>query len=180
MASAVRAANLGERQNPSFITALPTAATDSIVVITVTPSPTIPPARPNPPAQFTSISAPPSQQTPAPGLTPAPSTPSVAAGLATSVNAVEGPYYGGVPMKSPDIHVSSFFLVLFVLGATVHGVFYQRSSKRSRQAPRNAISGLLVCFCLARVITCAFRLGWAVASTSTAVNFLALVSENAG
>lgn len=181
IASVVRASDLVERQNPSFITALPTEATNPIVVVTVTPTPTIPLVQPNPPAQLTSILTPPTQQTPAPGLlTPVPSTPSVAAGLATSVNAVEGPYYGGVPVNNPDVPILGVFVTLFLLGAMVHGMFYQMSSKRSIRASRDVTSGLLVCFCLARSIACAFRLGWATASTSTAVIFLALVSENAG
>lgn len=202
-----QASDLEERQNPGFITALPTLASATIVVVTTTASQSTaqlttssPPSPPLPPNQQTTVPSPlPLTSTPgstigtiaSTAVSTAVSTASSTAssttasgtavlGLATSVDAAQGPYFGGIPVTKPDVPIIAILLNLFLLGAVVHGVFYRLDLKRSGRAPKGIFPGLLLCFCLMRVLACTFRLAWVASSTSAAVIFLALILDQAG
>lgn len=154
------AEQLVERQNPAFITALPTVAATTLATSSTTPSSFIPPSpSPNPPQQ-------PAQQ-PAPAFTPSPSTIAVSSSsspallppavlpssveissttppatsfrptttrptqaAASAVQLVEDHYFGGIPKPSPDAVVTGIFMVLFLIGALVYGWMYWKNAKR--------------------------------------------------
>lgn len=174
-AAMAKAGIVEERQNPSFITTLPTAgqtapATRSTAVITTATSAT------TSPALLTTTSSLSIQTTSAPKPTISPTSPLPA----VAVDVFQGPYFGGVPARSPDIALTSVFLVSFLLGAIINAIIYRSKFGLSRRTKRDEISGLAGLFCLARVLSCVLRDIWAVYITSTGAIFLALVSENAG
>lgn len=171
LATIVNASHLHQRQNPGFITNLPTLSPSSVVVITTTVSPTNF-ATPQPTQVTGSLNAPVRPTPPPPLPTSAETT--------TLVNAVQGPYFGGIPGPSIDIPVTSVFLILFLLGGLTNAFFYRRNLNRSKRAPKDVVSGLVMLFCLSRVVSCTLRNVWAVTSTTTVAIFLALVSDNAG
>lgn len=202
------AEQLVERQNPAFITALPTVAPTTLLTSSTTPSSILPPSpspnAPNPPQQ------------PAPAFTPSPSTiavPSSSALLppavlpssidissttppatsfrptttrptqaeASTVEIIEDHYFGGIPKPSPDAPVTGIFMGLFVVGALVYGWMYWKNAKRpTRGSNGDKLSALMICFCLAEAMVCAFRLAWASTDMEAVVIFLALVSESIG
>lgn len=174
VANPARATELGQRQNPGFISVLPTEISSSIVAVTATATPSDPPAQPAPapivPPEIPST----------PSLTPLTSAPDAPGDLATSVGPVQGPYFGGIPVTSPDVALVSIFLNLFFLGAVVHSIEYRRGSRRPKRGTNDTLSGPVACFCLARVATCALRLVWLGSHTSVAIIFTELVTENAG
>lgn len=181
----VNAGNMEERQNPGFITTLPTAATNTIASITATAISTsrssssftttdIMTSRPSP---FTTTSAPSLQTTLSSAPIPIPLTTSTPA---VTISALQGPFFGGVPEKNLDIPLTSVFLILFSLGAIGNAIFYRSKLDPSRRTAKDTISALAGIFCFARVLSCILRNVWAVATTSNGAVFLALVSENAG
>lgn len=189
VAYAAKASDLTERQNPSFVSVLPTKATESPVVIVTTTATATPvlqtttiAAAPRPPQTTLSTNTQPPPLRPSDGVpSSSPTAANDNAGPSTTVDsALVGPYFGGVPSNNPDIPIISVFLNLFLLGAIVNAVFYRLNARASKRSPRDMISGLMVVFCLARMIACALRLAWIAASTSPAVIFLAMVSDNAG
>lgn len=203
----VGAEQLVERQNPAFITALPTVAATTLSTSSTTPSSILPPSpspnAPNPPQQ------------PVPVFTPSPSTTAVASSsallppavlpssieissttpLATSfrptttrptqaaasaVEIIEDHYFGGIPKPNPDAAVTGIFMVLFVLGALVYGWMYWKNAKRpARGSNGDRLSALMICFCLAEALVCVFRIAWA-STDMPVIIFLALVSESIG
>lgn len=170
----VDAGIMEKRQNPSFITTLPTVAltvpaSRSTVAITTTAIVTPTPA----PGQTTS------NLTFQPSATPSPVPPASPPPVA-AVSPLQGPYFGGVPEKVPDIPWTTVFLILFSLGAIINAFIYRSKSGISRWTRKDMISVLAGLFCLTRVLSCALRDIWAVSTTSIGVIFLALVSENAG
>lgn len=77
--------------------------------------------------------------------------------------------------------VTAFFLVLFILGASVYGWIYWRNAKQPiRGSNGDRLSALMICFCLAEALVCVFRLSWAGTDMQPVVIFLALVSESIG
>lgn len=201
------AEQLVERQNPAFITALPTVAATTLATSSTTPLSILPPSpspnAPNPPQQ------------PAPIFTPSPSSVAISSSsllppavlpssieissttpLATSfrptttrptqaaasaVEAVEDHYFGGIPKPSPDAVVTGIFMVLFIIGALVYGWMYWKNAKRpSRGSNGDRLSALMICFCLAEALVCVFRIAWASTDMQAVVIFLALVSESIG
>lgn len=204
----VGAEQLVERQNPAFITALPTVAATTLATSSTTPLSILPPSpspnAPNPPQQ------------PAPIFTPSPSSVAISSSssllppavlpssieissttpLATSfrptttrptqaaasaVEAVEDHYFGGIPRPSPDAVVTGIFMVLFIIGALVYGWMYWKNAKRpSRGSNGDRLSALMICFCLAEALVCVFRIAWASTDMQAVVIFLALVSESIG
>lgn len=203
----VGAEQLVERQNPAFITALPTVAATTLSTSATTPSSVLAPdPSPNPPN---------TPQQPAPLFTPSPSTtadssssallpPAVlptsveissTAPLATSfrptttrptqaaasaVEIVEDHYFGGIPQPNPDAVVTGIFMVLFVVGALVYGWMYWKNAKRpTRGSNGDILSALMIGFCLAEALVCVFRIAWAT-DMRPVIIFLALVSESIG
>lgn len=204
----VGAEQLVERQNPAFITALPTVAATTLATSSTTPLSILPPSpspnSPNPPQQ------------PAPTFTPSPSSVAISSSssllppavlpssaeisstspLATSfrptttrptqaaasaVETIEDHYFGGIPKPSPDAVVTGIFMVLFIIGALVYGWMYWKNAKRpTRGSNGDRLSALMICFCLAEALVCVFRIAWASTDMQAAVIFLALVSESIG
>jgi cobalamin synthase len=191
------AAQLEERQNPAFITALPTVAATTLSTSSTTPS-LDPPQQPDPgftsspstinvpssPALIPPAVLPSSTQIsstipPATSFRPTTTRPTQAA-AASAVETVEDHYFGGIPKPSPDAPVTGIFLVLFILGALVYGWMYWRNAKRpTRGSNGDRLSALMICFCLAEALVCIFRLSWA-STDKPAIIFLALVSESVG
>jgi len=199
------AAQLEERQNPAFITALPTVAATTLSTSPTTPSSFLPPSpsldppqQPDPvftsspstinvqssPALIPPAFLPSSTQIsstipPATSFRPTTTRPTQAA-AASAVETIEDHYFGGIPKPSPDAPVTGTFLVLFILGALVYGWMYWRNAKRpTRGSNGDRLSALMICFCLAEAFVCIFRLSWA-GTDKPAIIFLALVSESVG
>lgn len=199
------AARLEERQNPAFITTLPTVAATTLSTSFTTPSPFLepspspaPPQQPNPaftPSPST-IDVPSSPTLIPPAVLPSSTQVSSTTPLATSfrptttrpsqaaasaVELIEDHYFGGIPKPSPDAPVTGIFLVLFVLGALVYGWMYWKNAKRpTRGSNGDRLSALMICFCLAEALVCVFRLSWASTDMEPVIIFLALVSESIG
>lgn len=183
MAITVDASHLHQRQNPGFITTLPTLGSGSVIVVTTTVSATR--SATQLPPQITTTSNSPTRPSPSStGLSLPPSPTSEAStAIATTtaiVNAVQGPYFGGVPGHNVDFPVTSVFLIAFLLGAIINAIFYRRNLNRLKRAPKDVVSGLIMIFCLSRVISCILRNVWSAAGTTSVAIFLALVSENIG
>lgn len=201
----VAAAQLGERQNPAFITALPTVAATTLSTSSASPSAILEPSPlPNPPQQpgpiFTpnpstiEVSSSPAlippavlpsstqiSSTIAPTTSFRPTTTRPTQAAAGAVEIIDDHYFGGIPDSSPDVPVTSFFLVLFILGALVYGWLYWKNAKQPiRGSNGDRLSALMICFCLAEALVCVFRLTWASTDMQPVVIFLALVSESAG
>lgn len=192
-----------ERQNPLFITELPTDASSSVVVVTATPATTVE----VPPSQVPITSQAPLQApTPAPTADPIPTTfltvsssstipplatatPSIdpAANASTSTGAddpysvVGNTFFGRVPTALPDAPVTGAFLLIFLLLAIAHWIYYRASGRRSRWGANKAdLSRLAALFCLARVATCILRLVWIAFPRSAVVVSVAVITDNAG
>lgn len=201
----VGAEQLAERQNPAFITALPTVAATTLATSSTTPSPFPPPSpSPNPPQQpgptFTpspsTIAIPPSSTLLPPAVLPSsieipsttppaasyrPTTTGPSQAAESAVQLIEDHYFGGIPKPSPDAAVTAIFMVLFLIGALVYGWMYWKHAKRpTRGGNGDRLSALMICFCLAEALVCVFRLAWASTGMRAAVVFLALVSESIG
>lgn len=204
----VGAEQLVERQNPAFITALPTVAATTLSTSSTTPSSFLPPS-PSP-------DSPNSPQQPGPIFTPSPSTaaaPSSSALLppavlpssveissttspatpfrptttratqaaASAVEIIEDHYFGGIPKPNPDAPITGIFMVLFLVGALVYGWMYWKNAKRPTKGSNgDRLSALMICFCLAEALVCIFRIAWASTDMQAVVIFLALVSESIG
>lgn len=189
--------DLVERQNPSFITVLPTSATEPVVVVTTTsistvdippvvqPTPVIPPtsslqiATPIPTANSSPSSSISTLSTPlaTPPANSATDTPQSDQG---SLSVDEDSFFGRVPTLDPDAAVLSIFLAIFVFFAVVHGFYYRWNHGRSKRVSAAALSKLVALFCLARVAACLLRLAWIAAGTSAVVVFIAVITDNAG
>lgn len=201
----VAAGELVERQNPSFITALPTVAATTFSTSSITPSSFLPPSpSPNAPQQPDPIFTPsPSNTVVAfssaplpPAILPSSLAISATTPLATSfrptttrptqaeASAVEikdDHYFGGTPGLNPDAPVTGIFLMLFIIGALVYGWIYWKNAKRpTRGGNGDMLSGLMICFCLAEALVCILRIAWASTDMRPAVVFFALVSESIG
>ncbi|KAG8169370.1 hypothetical protein KVR01_000115 [Diaporthe batatas] len=199
-----RGAQLGHRQNPGFITALPTVAATTFSTSPASPSATLEPL-PNPPQQpgpiFTpSLSTidvasspaliPPavlpsstqiSSTTPTPTSFRPTTTRTTQAAAASALEIIDDHYFGGIPKPSPDVPISGVFMVLFILGALIHGLMYWRNIKQPiRGGNGDRLSALMICFCLAEALVCGFRLAWASTEMQPVVVFFALVSESVG
>lgn len=198
------AEQLAERQNPAFITALPTVAATTLSTASTPPPPLLTPN--------TSLDS-----QPAPIFTPSPSTtdvpfssaplspailPTSPAILSTSPPAIissrptatrptqaaasavevkEDHYFGGTPGPNPDVPVTAIFLVTFVTGALVYGWIHWKNVKRpTRGGNGDRLSALMICFCLAEALICVFRIVWASTDMRPAIVFFALVSESIG
>lgn len=206
----VGAEQLVERQNPAFITALPTVAATTLATSSTTPLSVLPPSpspnAPNPPQQ------------PAPIFTPSPSNVAISSSLlppavtvlpepssieisltsplatsfrptttrptqaaASAVEIIEDHYFGDIPKPSPDAVITGIFMVLFIIGALVYGWMYWKNAKRpTRGSNGDRLSALMICFCLAEALVCVFRIAWASTDMQAVVIFLALVSESIG
>lgn len=195
-----------ERQNPSFITQLPTTASSPLIVTTPLPSSTIapPPAVPttsqasSSPLRTTTVTA--TTTTPAATRSSitifstiiessssplATSSPTFAENLPQTSqdpsSTVGDAFFGRVPTAIPDAPIVGFFLVIFLLFAIAHLLYYRASiTRRSKWAPRAYLSRLIALFCLARVVACVLRLVWIGVNTSAVLVFMAVVAENAG
>lgn len=186
VAFVVKASDLTERQNPSFVSVLPTKATDSPIIIVTTTATATPNVRtttiaPAPQPTTTIATQPPQQSSDGnTGPLAIPSPTASSAARPTAAEAFVGPYFGGAPLSNPDIPIISIFLNLFLLGAIVNAVFFRLNARSSKRSPKDLVSGLIVFFCLVRVAACALRLVWIAASASTAIIWLATISDNAG
>lgn len=170
------ASQLDKKQNPGFITVLPTSVSTSIVVIT-TPVPAIPSVQPSLPTPVPTIPLViPSTPSSIPSASPSP----IAEQSASVVGAVQGPYSGGIPSSSPDVALAIVFVNLFFLGTVIHAMEFRQNCRRSKTGWRDTLSGLIACFCLARVATCVLRLVWLGLDSSVPVIFLEQVFDNAG
>lgn len=175
--SFVRADQLDRRQNPDFITVLPTESSSSIIVAATSIPSDTPPQEPTTPLPASD----PVETTGTPSLPPPPSgSDDSAEDLSASVGPIQGPYFGGIPVTNPDIALVCILLNVFFLGAVVHAIEYLQHSRRSKNGSDETLSGVVAAFCLARVATCALRLAWVGSRTSAAIIFLELVTESAG
>lgn len=176
-AGIVNASIVEERQNPGFITTLPTVGP----TFPLTRSPVAPitttAAATNLPLPITTTANPPLQTTPLPSSALPPTN---SATPILTVNELQGPFFGGVPDKTVDIPLTSTFLILFLLGGIINATIYRSKLGLCKRTVKDPISGLVGLFCLARVLSCLLRNIWAVSLTSNGAIFLALVSENAG
>lgn len=185
-----------ERQNPSFITVLPTSASDPLVVVTTTSVPTVAPSHPEVLTTFSAVPLPTTtaatsrssifSSDSASPLATSTSSPAANASNATSADEedrfinVGDAFFGMVPTPSPDAPVVSIFSIIFLSIAIAHWLYYQSYARKAKRAPKKTLSRLIVLFCLARVVACILRLVWITAPTSAVVIFTAVVAENAG
>lgn len=182
-----------ERQNPSFITRLPTSASSPVVVVvtttsvsTVVPPPQVPTTS-QAPLQTLTPTANPSPTTflksSSTLLTTAAPSPTVNASEAANqdpFSTVGDTFFGRVPTVDPDAPIISIFLVIFLLFAIAHWLYYRASGRRSKWAPKAYLSRLVAMFCLARVATCTLRLIWIAFPRSAVVISVADITDNAG
>lgn len=200
----VGAAQLEERQNPAFITALPTVAATTLSTSSTTPSLFLEPSpSPGPPQQpgpvFTpspsTIDVPSSPALIPPAVLPSstrisstsppvtsfrPTTTRLTQAATSAVEFIEDHYFGCIPKSSPDAPVTGIFLVLFILGALNYGWMYWKNANRpARGSNGDRLSALMICFCLSEALVCVFRLAWSSTDTPVII-FLALVSESIG
>lgn len=188
-----------ERQNPSFITQLPTTASSPLIFATSAPFNTI-----VPPLATSTLSqvAPPLRTTVTPAATRSPTLTMTFPGMESSSplvrplptsagnpsqtsqgrsSTVGDAFYGRIPTVTPDGPIVSVFLVVFLVLAITHCLHYRATiTRRSRWAPRAYLSRLIALFCVARVAACALRLVWIGFNNSAVLTFLAVVTENAG
>ncbi|KAH8821777.1 hypothetical protein F5884DRAFT_635402, partial [Xylogone sp. PMI_703] len=84
---------------------------------------------------------------------------------------------GGLPTTTVDVPIASCFLVLFILGASIHFGLHHFNSKNGHKFH---LSGLMFDFCLVRILTCIMRIVWAFRPDNKSVMIGALIFENAG
>lgn len=71
------------------------------------------------------------------------------------------------PSALPDIPVTAVFLVLFFLGACVHGWRLHRNNKLHDEDLKHIFSSLVLSFCVFRVTTCILRIIYAAGQHNT-------------
>lgn len=183
-----------ERQNPDFITLLPTVAPDfsgtdttasvsTVVSPTTLPTtsqlslqtttPTAPKVTPNPTFPLTSVSS--ALTTPLPSSVADTSEPD-----AQQTKVVGDTFFGRVPTANPDAAVISMFLLVFILFGIMYWFAYWTGTRTSKQNPQVALPKSLALFCLARVATCILRLIRISMNSSAELILVAIVTENAG
>ncbi|KAI9891070.1 MAG: hypothetical protein M1814_003269 [Vezdaea aestivalis] len=95
----------------------------------------------------------------------------------------KGPYLPGnaglgrTPTRTPDIPISSVFLVLFIALAATHMTILQVNLRRGHKF---IISGLCFGFCMARIVTLTMRLVWTTNPKSIPIAIAAQVFVSAG
>ncbi|KAL2024051.1 hypothetical protein VTK56DRAFT_286 [Thermocarpiscus australiensis] len=84
---------------------------------------------------------------------------------------------GGIPTVIPDVPVSVVFLSLFVAGAALNLIIFQRNWRRNH---RFLFSIFLFGFCVARIAALAMRIAWATDPRGVRVALAAEVFTSAG